>query len=115
MILTSGFDGTPSNPTSNSDKSLHPWHLHPLRLVCLFSCGHQFHHIVYLIDDLWSLQIGLTVLTSRMLLTPSYYHFQTLDWGMGMEVEGMVAPDLFYIDCSSDPSGDGGVIADGPN
>ena len=32
-------DGTLSNPTSNSDRSLHPWCLCPWRQVSLFSCG----------------------------------------------------------------------------
>ena len=32
-----------------------------------------------------------------------------------MGVDGMVAPGLFYINCSSGPLGDGGVIADGLN
>ena len=57
----------------------------------------------------------LTVMTLRMPLTMSSYHFRTCSQGMGMGVEGIVAPGLFNIDCSSGPLGDGRVIADGPN
>ena len=54
-------------------------------------------------------------MTLRMPLALSSYHFQTCDWGMETGVEEMVAPGLFYVDCSSGPLGDSGVIADGPN
>ena len=35
--------------------------------------------------------------------------------GMGIGVEGMVAPGLFDVNCSPSPLADGRVIADGPN
>ena len=92
-----------------------PWHIHPWRLVSLFSCGLQSHYITYLAGDVLSLWIWVTVMTSMMPLTPNSYHFHTCNQRMGMEIEEMVAPGLIYVNCGSNPLGDGRLIADGLN
>ena len=54
-------------------------------------------------------------MTSMRLSTLNSYHLQTCDLGLAMGAEVVVAPGLFYIDCSSGLLEGSEAIDDGLN